>query len=172
MCLISLLLCVTQIKLLNNTTKETNYNHPQLLSLHTGFSKRGRGVEEAGRGQQLFEEKVRRVTTRTGKSAEESWGLLEGDWRCWGASEETWCKWGKHLIFFKPCLLVLYEPCDFFIQDIFGQLDHRMLSVFLKACDELTDILPQEEQQGLQETVRRLHKHWKVRRSPCCFSPH
>lgn len=72
MCLITLLLCVTQIKLLNNTTKETNYNHPQLLSLHTGFSKRGRGVEEAGRGQQLFEEKVRRVTTRTGKSAEES----------------------------------------------------------------------------------------------------
>lgn len=37
-----------------------------------------------------------------------------------------------------------------------------MLSVFLKACDELTDILPQEEQEGLQETVRRLHKHWKV----------
>lgn len=48
-------------------------------------------------------------------------------------------------------------------QDYFGQLDQRLLSVFLKACDELTDILPQEEQQGLQETVRRLHKHWKVR---------
>ncbi|KAF3849913.1 hypothetical protein F7725_019632 [Dissostichus mawsoni] len=45
--------------------------------------------------------------------------------------------------------------------DFFGQLDQRLLSVFLKACDELTDILPQEEQQGLQETVRRLHKHWK-----------
>ncbi|XP_040920912.1 nesprin-1-like [Toxotes jaculatrix] len=45
--------------------------------------------------------------------------------------------------------------------DFFGQLDQRVLSVFLKACDELTDILPQEEQQGLQETVRRLHKHWK-----------
>ncbi|CAB1447009.1 unnamed protein product [Pleuronectes platessa] len=45
--------------------------------------------------------------------------------------------------------------------DFFGHLDQRMLSVFLKACDELTDILPQEEQQGLQETVRRLHKHWK-----------
>lgn len=48
-------------------------------------------------------------------------------------------------------------------QDFFGQLDQRVLSVFLKACDELTDILPQGEQQGLQETVRRLHKHWKVR---------
>nr|XP_019953051.1 PREDICTED: nesprin-1-like [Paralichthys olivaceus] len=45
--------------------------------------------------------------------------------------------------------------------DFFGQLDQRVLSVFLKACDELTDILPQEEQKGLQETVRRLHKHWK-----------
>ncbi|XP_023266580.1 nesprin-1-like [Seriola lalandi dorsalis] len=45
--------------------------------------------------------------------------------------------------------------------DFFSQLDQRLLSVFLKACDELTDILPQEEQQGLQETVRRLHKHWK-----------
>ncbi|XP_074471049.1 nesprin-1-like isoform X2 [Sebastes fasciatus] len=45
--------------------------------------------------------------------------------------------------------------------DFFGQLDQRLLSVFLKACDELTDILPQEEQQGLQDTVRRLHKHWK-----------
>ncbi|MEQ2157468.1 hypothetical protein GOODEAATRI_002167, partial [Goodea atripinnis] len=39
-------------------------------------------------------------------------------------------------------------------QDFFGQLDQRVLSVFLKACDELTDILPQEEQQSLQETVR------------------
>ncbi|XP_047184808.1 nesprin-1-like [Scophthalmus maximus] len=45
--------------------------------------------------------------------------------------------------------------------EFFGQLDQRVLSVFLKACDELTDILPQEEQEGLQETVRRLHKHWK-----------
>ncbi|XP_076011028.1 nesprin-1-like [Genypterus blacodes] len=45
--------------------------------------------------------------------------------------------------------------------EFFAQLDQRMLSVFLKACDELTDILPEEEQQGLQETVRKLHKHWK-----------
>ncbi|XP_037541085.1 nesprin-1 [Nematolebias whitei] len=45
--------------------------------------------------------------------------------------------------------------------DFFGQVDQRVLSMFLKACDELTDILPQEEQEGLQETVRRLHKHWK-----------
>ncbi|XP_061126959.1 nesprin-1-like [Syngnathus typhle] len=45
--------------------------------------------------------------------------------------------------------------------DVFSQLDQHVLSVFLKACDELTDILPEEEQRGLQETVRRLHKHWK-----------
>ncbi|CAM9192469.1 unnamed protein product, partial [Lampetra planeri] len=45
--------------------------------------------------------------------------------------------------------------------DVFSQLDQRVLSVFLKACDELSDILPEEEQEGLQETVRRLHKHWK-----------
>uniref|UniRef100_A0A8C5AJ13 Calponin-homology (CH) domain-containing protein n=1 Tax=Gadus morhua TaxID=8049 RepID=A0A8C5AJ13_GADMO len=45
--------------------------------------------------------------------------------------------------------------------DFFSQLDQRVLSVFLKACDELTDILPEAEQQELQETVRRLHKHWK-----------
>lgn len=50
-----------------------------------------------------------------------------------------------------------------FFQDFFSQLDQRVLSVFLKACDELTDILPGEEQHELQETVRRLHKHWKVR---------
>lgn len=42
-------------------------------------------------------------------------------------------------------------------------MDQRVLSMFLKACDELTDILPEEEQQGLQDTVRRLHKQWKVR---------
>lgn len=59
-------------------------------------------------------------------------------------------------------LLVQYRSL-FTVQDFFGQLDQRVLSVFLKACDELTDILPQEEQEGLQETVRRLHKHWKVR---------
>lgn len=62
------------------------------------------------------------------------------------------------------------------MQDYFSHLDQRVLSVFLKACDELTDILPQEEQQGLQDTVRRLHKHWKVRGqpdiSPSLITPH
>lgn len=48
------------------------------------------------------------------------------------------------------------------VQDFFGQLDQRVLNTFLKACDELTDILPEQEQQSLQETVRKLHKHWKV----------
>uniref|UniRef100_A0A672YM97 Nesprin-1 spectrin repeats region domain-containing protein n=1 Tax=Sphaeramia orbicularis TaxID=375764 RepID=A0A672YM97_9TELE len=46
--------------------------------------------------------------------------------------------------------------------EFFGQLDQRVLNTFLKACDELTDILPEQEQQSLQETVRKLHKHWKV----------
>uniref|UniRef100_A0A3Q0QYZ0 Calponin-homology (CH) domain-containing protein n=1 Tax=Amphilophus citrinellus TaxID=61819 RepID=A0A3Q0QYZ0_AMPCI len=45
--------------------------------------------------------------------------------------------------------------------EFFGQLDQRVLNTFLKACDELTDILPEREQQSLQETVRKLHKHWK-----------
>uniref|UniRef100_A0A3Q4H2T0 Calponin-homology (CH) domain-containing protein n=1 Tax=Neolamprologus brichardi TaxID=32507 RepID=A0A3Q4H2T0_NEOBR len=45
--------------------------------------------------------------------------------------------------------------------EFFGQLDQRVLNTFLKACDELTDILPEQEQQSLQETVRKLHKHWK-----------
>lgn len=49
-----------------------------------------------------------------------------------------------------------------FPQEFFGQLDQRILNAFLKACDELTDILPEQEQQSLQETVRKLHKHWKV----------
>lgn len=40
-----------------------------------------------------------------------------------------------------------------------------MLNAYLKACDDLTDILPEEEQQGLQESVRRLHKQWKVSQS-------
>lgn len=51
---------------------------------------------------------------------------------------------------------------DFVLQEFFGQLDQRVLNTFLKACDELTDILPEQEQQSLQETVRKLHKHWKV----------
>lgn len=49
-----------------------------------------------------------------------------------------------------------------FLQEFFSQLDQRVLNTFLKACDELTDILPEQEQQSLQETVRKLHKHWKV----------
>lgn len=49
-----------------------------------------------------------------------------------------------------------------YLQEFFGQLDQRVLNAFLKACDELTDILPEQEQQSLQETVRKLHKHWKV----------
>lgn len=48
------------------------------------------------------------------------------------------------------------------LQEFFGQLDQRVLNSFLKACDDLTDILPEQEQQSLQETVRKLHKHWKV----------
>lgn len=46
--------------------------------------------------------------------------------------------------------------------EFFSQLDQRVLNAFLKACDELTDILPEQEQQGLQEAVRKLHKQWKV----------
>ncbi|RXM34941.1 Nesprin-1 [Acipenser ruthenus] len=45
--------------------------------------------------------------------------------------------------------------------EFFSRLDQRVLNTFLKACDELTDILPEQEQQSLQETVRKLHKQWK-----------
>uniref|UniRef100_A0A8C3XWI7 Nesprin-1 spectrin repeats region domain-containing protein n=1 Tax=Chelydra serpentina TaxID=8475 RepID=A0A8C3XWI7_CHESE len=46
--------------------------------------------------------------------------------------------------------------------EFFSQLDQRVLNAFLKACDELTDILPEQEQHSLQEAVRKLHKQWKV----------
>uniref|UniRef100_A0A8C8SF84 Nesprin-1 spectrin repeats region domain-containing protein n=1 Tax=Pelusios castaneus TaxID=367368 RepID=A0A8C8SF84_9SAUR len=46
--------------------------------------------------------------------------------------------------------------------EFFSQLDQRVLNSFLKACDELTDILPDQEQHCLQEAVRKLHKQWKV----------
>jgi len=48
------------------------------------------------------------------------------------------------------------------IQEFFNQLDQRVLNAFLKACDELTDILPEQEQHSLQEAVRKLHRQWKV----------
>lgn len=57
---------------------------------------------------------------------------------------------------------VTHDEVLIFLQEFFGQLDQRVLNTFLKACDELTDILPEQEQQSLQETVRKLHKHWKV----------
>lgn len=60
------------------------------------------------------------------------------------------------------------------MQEFFGQLDQRVLNAFLKACDELTDILPEQEQQTLQETVRKLHKQWKVslqHASSLCYHP-
>lgn len=47
-------------------------------------------------------------------------------------------------------------------QEFFNQLDQRVLNAFLKACDELTDILPEQEQHSLQEAVRKLHRQWKV----------
>lgn len=48
------------------------------------------------------------------------------------------------------------------LQEFFNQLDQRVLNAFLKACDELTDILPEQEQHSLQEAVRKLHRQWKV----------
>nr|KAF6462348.1 hypothetical protein HJG59_011373 [Molossus molossus] len=45
--------------------------------------------------------------------------------------------------------------------EFYSQLDQRVLNAFLKACDELTDILPEREQRGLQDAVRALHKQWK-----------
>uniref|UniRef100_A0A7M4FMH1 Nesprin-1 spectrin repeats region domain-containing protein n=1 Tax=Crocodylus porosus TaxID=8502 RepID=A0A7M4FMH1_CROPO len=50
--------------------------------------------------------------------------------------------------------------------EFFSQLDQRVLNAFLKACDELTDILPEQEQHSLQEAVRKLHKQWKFYEFP------
>lgn len=68
-------------------------------------------------------------------------------------------------VYFATDILLFPAPSWLFLtlsQDFFEQLDHRVLSVFLKSCDELTDILPQEEQRGLQDTIHMLHKQWKV----------
>uniref|UniRef100_A0A8C5TA67 Nesprin-1 spectrin repeats region domain-containing protein n=1 Tax=Malurus cyaneus samueli TaxID=2593467 RepID=A0A8C5TA67_9PASS len=54
--------------------------------------------------------------------------------------------------------------------EFFNQLDQRVLNAFLKACDELTDILPEQEQHSLQEAVRKLHRQWKVRNT-CSILP-
>lgn len=65
-------------------------------------------------------------------------------------------------MFNAPFTLPFFSFLAALCQEFFSQLDQRVLNAFLKACDELTDILPEQEQQGLQEAVRKLHKQWKV----------
>lgn len=57
---------------------------------------------------------------------------------------------------------VLQFIVSLFAQEFFGRLDQHILSAYLKACDDLTDIISDEDQKSLRETVRRLHKQWKV----------
>uniref|UniRef100_A0A3P9K8C7 Nesprin-1 spectrin repeats region domain-containing protein n=1 Tax=Oryzias latipes TaxID=8090 RepID=A0A3P9K8C7_ORYLA len=78
--------------------------------------------------------------------------------------EESRVELEKVLKSAQSCVTESGEPEDLLRKhtDFFEQLDQRVLNTFLKACDELTDILPEQEQQALQETVRKLHKRWKV----------
>ncbi|GAA6072422.1 nesprin-1 isoform X1, partial [Tachysurus ichikawai] len=77
--------------------------------------------------------------------------------------EETRSELEKTLRVGQACLTERGDPVELFSKhsDFFSRLDQRVLNAYLKACDDLTDILPEEEQQGLQESVRRLHKQWK-----------
>uniref|UniRef100_A0AAR2JHF7 Spectrin repeat containing, nuclear envelope 1b n=1 Tax=Pygocentrus nattereri TaxID=42514 RepID=A0AAR2JHF7_PYGNA len=77
--------------------------------------------------------------------------------------EESRAELEKTLRVGQACLKERGDPAELFSKhnDFFGRLDQRVLNAYLKACDDLTDILPEEEQQGLQESVRRLHKQWK-----------
>uniref|UniRef100_A0A8C1T562 Spectrin repeat containing, nuclear envelope 1a n=1 Tax=Cyprinus carpio TaxID=7962 RepID=A0A8C1T562_CYPCA len=63
----------------------------------------------------------------------------------------------------QACLKERGEPDELFLKhnEFFGRLDQHILSAYLKACDDLTDIISEEDQQSLRETVRRLHKQWK-----------
>lgn len=54
-------------------------------------------MEEAGGGQQLPAEEVRRVETGAGESDEEGWELPEGDGRNRGAAEKAQRKITTHL---------------------------------------------------------------------------
>uniref|UniRef100_A0A3B3D5A7 Nesprin-1 spectrin repeats region domain-containing protein n=1 Tax=Oryzias melastigma TaxID=30732 RepID=A0A3B3D5A7_ORYME len=80
-----------------------------------------------------------------------------------GRFEESRVELEKVLKSAHSCMTERGEPEDLLRKhtDFFEQLDQRVLNSFLKACDELTDILPEQEQQALQETVRKLHKRWK-----------
>uniref|UniRef100_A0A8B9L0L9 Spectrin repeat containing, nuclear envelope 1a n=1 Tax=Astyanax mexicanus TaxID=7994 RepID=A0A8B9L0L9_ASTMX len=77
--------------------------------------------------------------------------------------EESRAELEKALRVGQACLKERGDPAELLSKhnDFFGRLDQRVLNAYLKACDDLTDILPEEEQQGLQESVRRLHKQWK-----------
>lgn len=66
-------------------------------------------------------------------------------------------------------LHLLTCPPSIQTQEFFNQLDQRVLNAFLKACDELTDILPEQEQHSLQEAVRKLHRQWKVSDTEQCL---
>ncbi|XP_073672409.1 nesprin-1-like [Paramisgurnus dabryanus] len=63
----------------------------------------------------------------------------------------------------QACLKERGDPDELFRKhnEFFGRLDQHILSAYLKACDDLTDIISDEDQKSLRETVRRLHKQWK-----------
>uniref|UniRef100_A0A8C1YUK6 Spectrin repeat containing, nuclear envelope 1a n=1 Tax=Cyprinus carpio TaxID=7962 RepID=A0A8C1YUK6_CYPCA len=77
--------------------------------------------------------------------------------------EESRADLEKALRVGQACLKERGDPDELFRKhnEFFGRLDQHILSAYLKACDDLTDIISEEDQQSLRETVRRLHKQWK-----------
>ncbi|RXN24277.1 nesprin-1-like protein [Labeo rohita] len=77
--------------------------------------------------------------------------------------EESRADLEKALRVGQACLKERGDPDELFRKhnEFFGRLDQHILSAYLKACDDLTDIISEEDQQSLRDTVRRLHKQWK-----------
>ncbi|XP_028808913.1 nesprin-1 isoform X6 [Denticeps clupeoides] len=113
------------------------------------------------------------LTTRVGELQATAQAVMKeaGEWRRIAEAnstlmrrfEESQAELEKALRIAHACLRERGHPEELHRKhaEFFGRLDQHVLSVFLKACDDLTDILPEEDQQALQETVRKLHKHWK-----------
>ncbi|TRY57105.1 hypothetical protein DNTS_023981, partial [Danionella cerebrum] len=67
--------------------------------------------------------------------------------------EESRTDLEKALCVGQACFVERGDPAELFRKhsDFFGRLDQHILSAYLKACDDLTDIISEEDQQSLQE---------------------
>uniref|UniRef100_A0A8C2KL13 Spectrin repeat containing, nuclear envelope 1a n=1 Tax=Cyprinus carpio TaxID=7962 RepID=A0A8C2KL13_CYPCA len=68
--------------------------------------------------------------------------------------EESRADLEKALRVGQACLKERGDPDELFRKhnEFFGRLDQHILSAYLKACDDLTDIISEEDQQSLRET--------------------